>query len=135
MAERKKQVFIVATANEIDRLPPEMVRRGRFDEIFFVDLPSIQARRDIFIIHLQKRFMEVAQLDLTALAGASEGFSGSEIEQAIVSARYTAHAQGREVTQADLLAELEQTRPLSVVMAEKVQEIRDWARDRVLPCD
>jgi hypothetical protein len=135
MAERKKQVFIVATANEIDRLPPEMVRRGRFDEIFFVDLPSAQVRRDIFVIHLQKRFLDVTQLDLKALADAADGFSGSEIEQAIVSARYTAHAQGREVTQADLLAELRQTRPLSVVMAERVQEIRDWAKDRVLSCD
>jgi hypothetical protein len=135
MSERRKPVFIVATANDIERLPPEMVRKGRFDEIFFVDLPAAQTRSEIFNIHLEKRYLEPSDYDLNALAKAAEGFSGSEIEQAIVSARYTAHAAGRELTQEDLVAELKQTRPLSVLMSEKVEELRDWARDRTVACD
>jgi ATP-dependent 26S proteasome regulatory subunit len=135
MSERRKPVFIVATANDIERLPPEMIRKGRFDEIFFVDLPPGETRGDIFRIHLMKRRLEPQDYDLAELAKAAEGFSGSEIEQAIVSARYTAHAGGREVTQEDLLAELKQTRPLSVLMSEKVQELRDWAKDRTVSCD
>jgi ATPase family protein associated with various cellular activities (AAA) len=135
MSERRRPVFIVATANDITRLPPEMVRKGRFDEIFFVDLPAPENRSEILSIHLRKRCLDPAQFDLPSLTKATEGFSGSEIEQAIVSARYTAHAQGREMTQADLLAELQQTRPLSVVMAEKVEELRQWAAERTVPCD
>ena len=135
MSERRKPVFIVATANDIERLPPEMVRKGRFDEIFFVDLPSPQNRREILDIHLRKRCLDPARFDLQALSAATEGFSGSEIEQAIVSSMYTALALGRGLSQADLLAEVKQTRPLSVLMAEKVQAIRDWAADRTVPCD
>jgi len=135
MSERRKPVFIVATANDIERLPPEMVRKGRFDEIFFVDLPPLNTRKEIFKIHLEKRYLHPPDYDLDALAKAAEGFSGSEIEQAIVSARYTAHASGREVTQADLLAELKQTKSLSVLMAEKVREIREWAKERTVSCD
>lgn len=135
MSERNKAVFLVATANDISRLPPEMVRKGRFDEIFFVDLPSPENRREILGIHLRKRGLEPAGFDLDALAQATAGFSGSEIEQAIVSARYTARAQGRAPGQADLLAEIQQTRPLSVLLAEKVEEIRQWAGERTVPCD
>ncbi len=135
MSERQKPTFIVATANDITRLPPEMVRKGRFDEIFFVDLPSAKNRRDILEIHLRKRCLDPARFELEALVEAADGFSGSEIEQAIVSSMYTAHAQGREVSQVDLLAEIKQTRPLSVVMAEKVDEIREWAADRTVPSD
>jgi hypothetical protein len=135
MAERHKPVFIVATANEITRLPPEMVRKGRFDEIFFVDLPSAANRRAIFEIHLRKRSLDPTRFDLDGLVKAGEGFSGSEIEQAIVSAMYTAHAQTRELSSADLMAEIRQTKPLSVLMAEKVAEIREWANERTVPCD
>ncbi len=135
MSERQKPVFIVATANEITRLPAEMVRKGRFDEIFFVDLPAAQNRREILKIHLHKRHLDVAQFDIEALTEETDGFSGSEIEQAIVSAMYTAHAKSREASQADLLAEIEQTRPLSVLMAEKVEEFREWAANRTVPCD
>lgn len=135
MAERRKPVFLVATANDITRLPPEMVRKGRFDEIFFVDLPAPMVRRDILTIHLKKRALNPSQFDLAALAEATSGFSGSEIEQAIVSAMYTAHAQSRSLSQADLLAEVQQTRPLSVVMAEKVTGLREWASERTVPCD
>ncbi len=135
MSERREPVFLVATANDITRLPPEMVRKGRFDEIFFVDLPSAPNRKDILSIHLRKRCLDPAQFDLNALAKATDGFSGSEIEQAIVAAMYTAHAQGRTVSQADLLAEIKQTRSLSVVMAEKVEEVREWANERTVPAD
>jgi hypothetical protein len=135
MSERHRPVFLVATANDISRLPPEMVRKGRFDEIFFVDMPSAQNRRDILGIHLRKRCLDPAAFNLEVLIEAAAGFSGSEIEQAIVSAMYTAHAQGRQLLQADLLAEIRQTRPLSVLMAEKVQELREWAADRTVPCD
>ena len=135
MSERKKPVFIVATANEINRLPPEMVRKGRFDEIFFIDLPSLSNRRDILTIHLQKRCLDSGQFDLDELGKVSDGFSGSEIEQAIVSAMYTAHAQGRNLTEEDLLTEIKQTRPLSVVMGERVEELRQWAKGRTVACD
>jgi AAA+ superfamily predicted ATPase len=135
MSERRKPVFIVATANDIMRLPPELVRKGRFDEIFFVDLPSPQNRRDILAIHLRKRSLDPAKFDLDELIKVTEGFSGSEIEQAIVSATYTARAQGHGLTQSDLLTEIRQTRPLSVVMAENVKATRDWAATRTVPCD
>jgi AAA+ superfamily predicted ATPase len=135
MAEKKKPVFLVATANDIERLPPELIRKGRFDEIFFVDLPSPPHRQEILRIHLRKRNMNPAQFDLEALATATEGFSGSEIEQAIVSSTYTARAHGRDVSQDDLLAEIKQTRPLSVIMSEKVEALRDWASSRTVRCD
>jgi hypothetical protein len=135
MSERRKPAFIVATANDIARLPPEIVRKGRFDEIFFVDLPALGNRREILTIHLQKRCLDPAHFDLDALADATQGFSGSEIEQGIVSAMYTAYAQGRAASQPDLLAEIQQTRPLSVLMAEKVEEFREWAAGRTVPCD
>ncbi|MEI6192770.1 MAG: AAA family ATPase [Verrucomicrobiota bacterium] len=135
LSERKKPVFVVATANDIMRLPPELVRKGRFDEIFFVDLPSAQNRRDILKTHLGKRSLDPAEFDLATLVQATDGFSGSEIEQAIVSATYTSRAQGHGLTQEDLLAEIQQTRPLSVVMKEKVEATRVWASSRTVPCD
>ncbi len=134
MAEKRKAIFLVATANDITRLPPEIVRKGRFDEVFFVDLPSAN-RRDITEIHLRKRGLYPARFDLAALVKATEGFSGSEIEQAIVSAMYAAHAQSTEVSQENLLQEIKQTKPLSVLMAERIQEVRDWAANRTVPCD
>jgi SpoVK/Ycf46/Vps4 family AAA+-type ATPase len=100
-----------------------------------VDLPPPRNRRDILAIHLRKRHLDPKDFDLDVLTEATDGFSGSEIEQAIVSAMYTAHAQGRTLSQDDLIAETKQTRPLSVVMAEKVEEIRDWASSRTVPCD
>lgn len=135
MSERKKAVFVVATANDIMRLPPELVRKGRFDEIFFVDLPMAQSRRDILGIHFRKRSLDPAEFGLDELVQATDGFSGSEIEQAIVSATYTARAQGRDLSQVDLLAEIRQTRPLSVVMKEKVEATREWASSRTVSCD
>jgi SpoVK/Ycf46/Vps4 family AAA+-type ATPase len=135
MAEKRKPVFLVATANDIMRLPPELIRKGRFDEIFFVDLPSPPNREEILRIHLVKRRLNPSQFDTPALAAATEGFSGSEIEQAIVSATYTARAEGRDVAQEDLITEIKQTRPLSVVMAENVTALREWASSRTVSCD
>ena len=135
MAERKSKVFLVATANAVDQLPPELLRKGRFDEIFFVDLPTASARGEIFRLHLDKRKVDWSEFSLNALAEASEGFSGAEIEQAIVSALYAAHADRAPVDEARVLAELRGTRPLSVLMAEQVEGLRDWARTRTVPAD
>lgn len=135
MTERKSRVFLAATANDISTLPPELMRKGRFDEIFFVDLPSAAVRGDIFRIQLTKRKQKAEAFDLTALAQASEGFSGAEIEQAVVSALYAAIATEKPVDTALIVAELTRTKPLSVVMAEKIDALRNWAADRTVPAD
>ena len=135
MAERVAPVFMVATANAIDRLPPELIRKGRFDELFFVDLPTPEVRAEIFRIHLQRRELEPAQFDLLLLAAASEGFSGAEIEQAVVSALYAGQARQQAVDQELLLRELSRTSPLSVLMAEKLAALRTWAKGRAVPAD
>jgi len=132
MQERSGDVFVVATANNIDRLPPEFLRKGRFDEIFFVDLPGPNTRREIFRIHLAGRDKRPSDFDLESLAAETEGFSGSEIEQVVVSGLYTAFAEGEALSQAILERELSATRPLSVTMAEKVARIRRWAQDRAV---
>ncbi|HRC39413.1 MAG TPA: AAA family ATPase, partial [Rubrivivax sp.] len=132
MAERKSRVFMVATANDISRMPPELLRKGRFDEIFFVDLPSAAARADIFRIHLARRRLDAARFDLAALAEAAEGFSGAEIEQAVVSALYEALGENQPLTAQHVIDELGRTRPLSVVMAEQVEDLRAWAADRTV---
>jgi SpoVK/Ycf46/Vps4 family AAA+-type ATPase len=135
LSERDTRVFIVATANDIQGLPPELLRKGRFDEIFFVDLPEAEARRDILRIHLKRRRLDPAQFDLNGLAALSEGFAGAEIEQAIVSSLYEAHAEGKPLTAALIAAEIRRTRPLSVVMAERMAALRAWARDRAVRAD
>jgi SpoVK/Ycf46/Vps4 family AAA+-type ATPase len=135
MAERKKRVFIVATANDISALPPELVRKGRFDEIFFVDLPDEATRKDIFRIHLARRKVQPEAFDLDALARDSEGCSGAEIEQALVSALYEAHASGGALSTEMVAAELRHTRPLSVTMGERIEELRQWAAERTVPAN
>lgn len=135
MAERTAPVFMVATANAIDQLAPELMRKGRFDEVFFVDLPSSAIREQIFSIHLQRRELAATDFDLVALAAASAGFSGAEIEQVIVSALYMAQAQQRAVDQALLVQAIQATAPLSVVMAEQITALRDWARGRTVSAD
>jgi SpoVK/Ycf46/Vps4 family AAA+-type ATPase len=135
MQDRPAPAFIVATANDVTALPPELMRKGRFDEIFFVDLPDAEARKTIFSLHLSKRNRDPGRFDLPAMVNASEGFSGSEIEQAVVAAMYSAFAAKRDLTNEDLIGELSSTRPLSVVMAEKVQALRAWAKDRCVPAD
>jgi SpoVK/Ycf46/Vps4 family AAA+-type ATPase len=135
LAEKKNRVFVVATANDISSLPPELVRKGRFDEIFFVDLPTREIRAEIISIHLAHRGQLPEQFDLDLLAEVSNGFSGAEIEQAIVSALYEAHAQRGALATEHVLAAIEGTRPLSVVMAENISTLRHWAAGRTVSCD
>jgi SpoVK/Ycf46/Vps4 family AAA+-type ATPase len=135
MNERAARVFMVATANDIAQLPPELLRKGRFDEIFFIDLPGTAAREDILRIHLKRNKLDPAAFDLARLAAQSAGFSGAEIEQAIVAALYEAHAAKSGPSNEAIEQELRRTRPLSVVMAEKVAALREWARDRTVPAD
>ncbi|MDB9494099.1 AAA family ATPase [Spirulina major CS-329] len=133
MQEKTSPVFVMATANRIERLPGEFLRKGRFDEIFFVDLPTPEERELIFKIHLCKRRTEIDRFDLSQLAKMSDGFSGAEIEQAIIAAMYEAFAQDREFTQLDIIAALKATLPLSRTMTEQVTALRDWARQRARP--
>ena len=133
MSERRSRVFVVATANDISALPPELVRKGRFDEIFFVDLPDAGVRKEIFRIHLAKRSQAPEAFGLDELAQASAGFAGAEIEQAVVAALYAARAREEAVTTDLVLNELAATRPLSVVMDERVDWLRRWAADRAVP--
>lgn len=135
LAENRSNVFIVATANNIDDLPPELIRKGRLDEIFFVDLPGQEVRKQIFSIHLDKRKVNLATVDLDRLAADSEGFSGAEIEQAVVSAIYSSYGDDKPVTTDTLLAEISTTRPLSVVMDGQIQQLRQWAESRTVPVD
>ncbi len=132
LQERKGDVFTVATANDVTRLPPEFLRKGRFDEVFFVDLPRPEARHAILAIHLRKRGQTIENFDIPRLVAATDGFSGAEIEQAIVSALYTAFNDGGTLTTELVLAEVASTRPLSKVMAEKVAALRAWATGRTV---
>ncbi|MBE1162062.1 AAA family ATPase [Dyella acidiphila] len=135
MAERKSKVFVVATANAVDELPAELLRKGRFDEIFFVDLPRTEVRAAIFALHLKRRKLATETFDVQALAEASDGFSGAEIEQAVVSALYDASGNGGALDQQTLLHALQATRPLSVLMHEQVAALRAWANGRCVPAD
>ena len=132
MQERRGDVFIVATANAVERLPPELLRKGRFDETFFVDLPDPATRAEIFRIHLKRRNQEPDAFDLRALADATDGFSGAEIEQVIISALYSAFADDRSLDTDTLAAEARATRPLSVVAADRVNGLRRWAEGRTV---
>jgi SpoVK/Ycf46/Vps4 family AAA+-type ATPase len=132
MAESEKPVFIVATSNDIAALPPELVRKGRLDEIFFVDLPTLDVREEIFRIHITRRGMEPDLFDLHALAILADGFTGAEIEQAIVSARYLAAARDAKVCQEDVQQAIVRTYPLSVLHAEAIHSLRAWAKDRAV---
>ncbi len=132
LAEKRAAVFVVATANDIADLPPELVRKGRFDEIFFVDLPGAAVRAEILQIHMKRREIEPKSFDLAKLVAASRGFSGAEIEQGLVAALYAAHASNTALATAHVLAEFERTRPLSVVMAERVASLRAWADGRTV---
>jgi len=135
MQEHQAPVFVVATANDIGALPPELLRKGRFDEIFFVDLPIPKVRREIFAIHLQKRNRDTGKFDLVALARASEGYSGSEIEQAVISALHEAYSEKSGLSTERILTVLSNSPPISVTLAEKVQNLRAWAQDRCVPAD
>jgi hypothetical protein len=135
MAEKDRPVFLVATANDITALPPELVRKGRLDEIFFVDLPDLATRKHILEIHLRRREQDPMHFNTGELARRSEGFAGAELEQCVVSALYNAQARQRPLDDAMLQAELETTRPLSVLMAEKIDDLRSWAAERTVSAD
>ncbi|HSH46904.1 MAG TPA: AAA family ATPase [Longimicrobiales bacterium] len=132
MQERRGDVFVVATANAVEKLPPELLRKGRFDETFFVDLPDEDARRQILDIHLSRRNQDPGAFDLEALAAATDGFSGAELEQVVISALYTAFSGDGDLSDDELRAEARATRPLSVVAAERVQALRRWADGRTV---
>ncbi len=133
LQEKKAPVFVIATANIVSQLPPELVRKGRFDEIFFVDLPSAAERTEIWRIHLVKRNRDPNQFDLHTLAMASEGLSGAEIEQAVIAGLYDAFDKNRPLQMSDLLEVLQETVPLSQMMQEDIEALRTWARQRARP--
>jgi SpoVK/Ycf46/Vps4 family AAA+-type ATPase len=133
LQEKKPGVFVVATANDLGSLPPELIRKGRFDEIFFVDLPTPDERRAIFEIHLAQRKQDPAAFSLAPLLDASEGFSGAEIEQAVIAALYRSLHEKRPLANELLLEELNATVPLSVSRMEEVSRLRQIGRERFVP--
>jgi SpoVK/Ycf46/Vps4 family AAA+-type ATPase len=133
MQERKSLCFLAATANDVYRLPPEFLRKGRFDEIFFVDLPDQKIRESLFTIHLKKRGLTPQQFDIASLAEASFDFSGAEIEQAIISALYRASSRKEPVTTQHILEQIHTTKPLALLKQEEIATLREWARERTLP--
>ncbi len=133
MQEKTSPVFVIATANDISILPPEVLRKGRFDEIFFVDLPQLQERRQIFVIHLARRGRDALNYDLNKLAMSTEGFSGAEIEQVIIDGLYDAFESQSELTTEDLLRNIKNTVPLSKTMESKITALRQWARRHARP--
>ncbi|MBS3679282.1 AAA family ATPase [Ornithinibacillus massiliensis] len=140
MQEKKEPVFLVATANNIQALPPELLRKGRFDEIFFVDLPTHKERKEIFKIHIQKRLtsdkvrghFQLSDLTFEKLAEASEGFIGAEIEQAVISGLFEAYSEKRSLQEEDILKAIERTVPLSITQSEQIRSIREWANVRAV---
>lgn len=133
LQEHTQPVFVVATANNVACLPPEMLRRGRFDELFFVDLPNYDERKSIFEIHLSKRGWKPEKFDVAQLASDTEGYSGAEIEQVVNSAIIESFAQNRMLAQSDLNDSRERTVPLSVTMEDEIFTLREWARGRCRP--
>jgi SpoVK/Ycf46/Vps4 family AAA+-type ATPase len=132
LQDRTAPVFVVTTSNNIAELPPELTRKGRFDEIFFVDLPTAEERKEIFAVHLRKRKRDPASFDLNRLAAGSDGFTGAEIQQAIISGLYTAFSRSAELSTEILLDELGATQPLSVTRKEEIDALREWARERAV---
>ena len=135
MQDHRHPIFIIATANDISALPPELMRKGRFDEVFFIDLPSLDARQQILGIHLRRRKRDANDFDLKALADKAEGFSGSELEQAIISGLFAAFSENTDLADRHILAAIKKTRPLSTLMAERVEELRRWSRNRCVMAD
>ncbi len=135
MQERGESVFLVATANDIEALPPELIRKGRFDEVFFVDLPGEDVRRMILEIHLKKRGQKTEDIDIAALVGAMEGFSGAEIEQVVVSGLAEAYVGKKPLETETMMEVARNSPPLSVTMSEKIEHLRNWARGRCVPAD
>ncbi len=135
MQDHRHPIFLVATANDISRLPPELMRKGRFDEIFFIDLPTAEIREQILTIHLGRRGRDPAQFDLAELAKATEGYSGAELEQIVRAGLYGAFADEAELTNEHLLAEIAKTRSLAEMLPERLEQLRSWARQRCVPAD
>lgn len=135
LQEHRSRVFVVATANDIASMPPELLRKGRFDEIFFVDLPERDARHELFRIHLTLRGRIVDHESLNSLAAESNGFSGAEIEQAVVASLHSAFSGGVDLTTEHIVAEIRMTTPLSATMAERTAELRGWAEGRAVRAD
>lgn len=133
MQEKIKPVFVIATANDIESLPPELLRKGRFDEIFFIDLPTPKERKVIFDIHFGLKKRDPKKYDVARLAKEADQFSGAEIEQAILSAMYKAFAEDREFTTEDVLESIAETVPLAVTASEKITYLRQWADKRARP--
>jgi SpoVK/Ycf46/Vps4 family AAA+-type ATPase len=130
LQEKQAPVFVIATANDVRALPPELVRKGRFDETFFVDLPDVAERAEIWRIHLRKRNRDPADFDLHSLAMASDRLSGAEIEQALIAGLYEAFDAGRPLAMDDLYSVLQETIPLSTMMREEIDALRAWAEQR-----
>jgi SpoVK/Ycf46/Vps4 family AAA+-type ATPase len=135
MQDHRRPIFIIATANDIERLPPELMRKGRFDEIFFVDLPGAQQREAILTIHLRKRGRDRATFDVPRLVTATENFTGAEIEQAVISGLFTAYSEKAEMTTEHIVCAIQSTRPLAVLMRERVEALREWAKGRCVMAD
>jgi len=133
MQERKAPVFVAATSNNVNALPPELIRKGRFDELFFVDLPNRAERRAIFNVQLKRRKQNPASFDLDRLVNGAQGFSGAEIEAALQSAMYAAFADKKAMSTDSVLAELKATVPLSATRAEDIAQLRHWAAQRAVP--
>ena len=133
MQDRKAAVFVAATCNNVTVLPPELIRKGRFDELFFVDLPNQAERKQIFSIQLTKRKRNPAEFDLEKVAAAAKGYSGAEIDAAVQGALYAAYSEKKQLTTRLLIDALHQTVPLSVTRAEEIATLRDWARTRAVP--
>jgi SpoVK/Ycf46/Vps4 family AAA+-type ATPase len=132
MQEKNAMVFVAATANRIHLLPAEIIRKGRFDQVFFVDLPNEEERKQIFTIHMKRNKCDVERFDLVFLAKATNGWNGAEIEQAVVSAVVDAYAENRQLTEDDLYKMISATVPLAVTMEEQIKAIRSWAHERAL---
>jgi AAA+ superfamily predicted ATPase len=130
LQERQGAVFVVATANDVSRLPPELLRRGRFDELFFVDLPDLGARREILSLHLRRRSRDPEQLDVASIAGITADYSGAELEQVVIGALHRAYAQGRELETGDLRRIAQDLVPLFKTYEEQIKALREWARGR-----
>ncbi len=130
LQEKTKPVFIVATANDVSQLPPELLRKGRFDEIFFIDLPTLEEREEIIAIHLKRRERNVKKFSVRKIAQASNGFSGAELEQAIIDGLFTAYNDDRDISTTDIIDAIEATTPLSKTMERKVEALRSWAKGR-----
>lgn len=135
MQDHREPIFMVATANDISALPPELMRKGRFDEVFFIDLPGVDARRQIFQIHLKRKKRNPADFRIDELADASKDLTGSEIEQAIASGLFRAFADKRELTTEDILRAVASTNPLSSLMSERIESLRAWAANRCVVAD